>query len=122
MPAPFALRIWSKRPAAIRSFGPLNSEPPQVLEHRFDEFEAATLRVQIFVAEDELAAALSSTLRRYPKSARMAKMKKPSRRRGESPAIRQHSICVWGCRHFALNKSYLIEVSKEAVSRRADVT
>ncbi len=72
--SPLALRIGTHRPAAIRSFGPRDSQPAQILDHGLHELRAAALRIQIFIAKDQLPTMLRRTARRGPERARMAQV------------------------------------------------
>ena len=53
-----ALSVRGVGAAAVRAFGPLNAKPMQVFQHRLHEFRSTTLRIQVFVAKNELAVAL----------------------------------------------------------------
>jgi hypothetical protein len=59
----------------------------QVLEHRLNEFRPTTLRIQIFIAQDQLAAALSRALCRNPECACVAEMKQSGRRGPEPTSV-----------------------------------
>jgi len=87
MLAAFTLRVRRKWPAAIRSLGPRNSEPVQVLDHRVDEFRTASLPIEIFISQNECSSALGGALGGNPKRARVANVEKAGRRGGETPAI-----------------------------------
>lgn len=88
MSAPLALRIRTIVSAAIRPLVPAKSEPLQVFNHRLRKFGARSLGIEIFVAQDQSAAELDGALGGDPKGARMAKVEKTGRRRGQTTAIR----------------------------------
>src|SRR5450631_2677509 len=69
---PLALRVRAVRAATVRPLAPLNPEPAQILEHCRHEFGAATLRIQVFVAKNQLSMISLRTLRGNRKRARMA--------------------------------------------------
>jgi hypothetical protein len=87
MPPPLTLHIRPKRPAAIRPLTPRNPQPPQILDHRVNEFRATSLRIQIFITQNQLPTILSRASRRNPKRPRMPQMQQPSRRRRQPPTI-----------------------------------
>src|SRR6187402_3179445 len=64
-------RMWS---ADIRTFAPLQLEPPHVLQHRGHELGPATRAVEIVIAQKERAASLSAALLREPESPGVAEM------------------------------------------------
>ena len=88
MPSPLALRIRTNRPAAVRPLNPRNPQPPKIVDHRVHELIPAALRIQIFIAQDQLPAVLGGTPRRNPKSPRVPHMQQPGGRRREPPAIK----------------------------------
>ena len=68
---PLALRVRRTRPAAIRPLGPLNPQPVKVVIHRLNEFGPAALRIQVFIAKNQLPMMFCRTLRRDPECARV---------------------------------------------------
>jgi hypothetical protein len=82
-----ALHVRAAGTAAVGTFDPVDAEPAQVLDHCLDEFRATALRIQIFVAEDQLAAMLGSAMRRGPKRTRMAEMEKAGGRGCKAAAV-----------------------------------
>jgi hypothetical protein len=85
--SPFALRIWPKWTAHIGSFVPAQAKPPQVCEHRIDEFRFTTGAIQIFVAHHEYASLRARALLCNPEGAGVAEVEETGRRRGEAAAI-----------------------------------
>ncbi len=84
---PLALRVRTYQTAAIRTLVPLNSKPSQIFHHCVHKFRAAALRIQVFIAENQLTAILGGTLSGRPKRARVAKVKQPCRRRRKPPTV-----------------------------------
>jgi hypothetical protein len=82
-----ALKVGSEPTAAVRAFLPLEAEPAKVFEHGGSEFRPATIGVEVFVAENELAGVFARALLRDPKRAGMAEMQKTGGRRREAAAI-----------------------------------
>ncbi len=85
--APVALRIRTDRPATIGPLAPLDSQPPQVFEHRPDKLIPAALEIQIFATQDQGAAGNRRALRRDPESARVSEMEQSGRRGSKPPAV-----------------------------------
>ena len=81
------LRVGPVSAPAIRTFAPLNSKPPQIFEHVMDEFRTTALEIQIFIAQDQLPAVLSSALSRNPEGASVTEMQQSGRRRRQPPAV-----------------------------------
>jgi hypothetical protein len=77
----FALRVGAVRAAAIGAFRPAKAEPAQVLQHGVSKFGAATLRIEIFVAQDQRACILLSSPGSNPKGACVADVEQASWRR-----------------------------------------
>ena len=90
--APLTLRIRAHRPAIVRPLAPRDAQPSQIFHHGFDKLRPGALRIQVFVAEDQLPAPLRRPPCRHPKRARMSQMQKPSRRRRKSPAIKSGGV------------------------------
>jgi len=87
MSSPLALRIRADRPTAVRPLDPLNPKPAQILQHRLDKLRPAALRIQIFVAKDQLPAMFRRPPGRNPEGARMPEVQQPGRRRRKPPAV-----------------------------------
>jgi hypothetical protein len=87
MSPPFALHVRTEWPAAIRPLDPPNSQPAQILDHRFRKLVTAPLWIQIFIPQDQLSVMFNRALRRDPERARVSEMQQPGRRRREPPAI-----------------------------------
>src|SRR5690349_16929085 len=58
-------REW---PSAIRAFAPIKSEPAQVFQHCGDKFRFAAGAVQVFVAQNQSAAASAGAFLGNPES------------------------------------------------------
>ena len=84
---PFTLIIGTEMPAAIRTLLPVQAKPAQIFDHSRNEFGPAAGAIQILVSQYQNATVLARPFLRSPESARMAKMHKAGRRRGEPPAI-----------------------------------
>jgi len=84
---PFALRVGTEVAAAVRPFHPTKAEPLEVFDHRARKLGTRTLRIEVFVAQDQGSTALGGTLRGDPKGARMPDVQKPGGRRCEASAI-----------------------------------
>ncbi len=89
---PLALRIRAERSAAVCPLCPFNPQPVKIVIHRLHKFRTATLRIQIFIAKDQLAVAFAGALRRDPKRARMPQVQKPGWRGRYSPAVRKDMV------------------------------
>jgi hypothetical protein len=89
------LRIWAHRPAAVWAFDPLDSQPSQVVHHGLHELWAAALRIQIFVAKDQLAMMLGGALCRDPEGAGVAEMEQARGGGGETSAVEFQMGIVW---------------------------
>src|SRR5215813_12923617 len=85
--APLALDVRRKRTARVRAFIPSEAQPAQVVVHGLHEFRLGPLKIQIFVAKDELAASFARSLMCDPESACVAKVQESCRRRSETAAI-----------------------------------
>src|ERR1700722_2558495 len=83
----FALMVRVERPATIGAFLPFETEPAKVFEHRSDEFGAATVGGEVFVAENELAVVLEGALLGSPECAGMPEVQKAGGRGREASAI-----------------------------------
>ncbi len=92
MLSPFALRVRPNGSPAIRPLGPRNSQPAQVLDHRFHKLGTAPLRIQVFIPKNQLPAAFRGSLRRNPKRPRMAEVQQTCGRRRQPPAIGEKRI------------------------------
>lgn len=79
MGAALALRVRCKRPSTIRSLGPGDSEPVQVLQHCADKFWATALRIEILIAKNQNATMLGGSLRSRPEGASVANVEKSRR-------------------------------------------
>ena len=101
--SPLALRIRGMRTAAIRAFVPGDTEPAQIFEHGIDELSAATLRIQVFVAQDQSSAMLSRPLRGNPECARVSEMQQAGWRGRKPATIRTGVSC---CRKIAHRPFY----------------
>ena len=88
MGTPLALRIRTQRPATVRTLDPVDAQPVKILDHGKYELGAAALGIQIFVAENQVAAMLGRALSGLPKRAGMAKVEQTGGRRRETPAVR----------------------------------
>lgn len=84
---PLALGVGTKWTAAVRPLTPLDSQPSQVLIHGLHELRLAALRIEILVAENQLAALLSSALCGDPKCSRMPEMQQSGWRWREAATI-----------------------------------
>jgi hypothetical protein len=87
MPTPLTLRIRTTSPAAVRPLAPLNSQPAQIFIHCRHKLRPTALRIQILIAEDQLAMMLSRPSSRNPECPRMPQMQQPSRRRRKPTAV-----------------------------------
>jgi hypothetical protein len=74
-----ALRVRCEWAAPVRAFVPFQTEPAQVLEHGADEFGLRAMHIQVFVAENELAASRAGAPPRYPEGAGMPQVQIPCR-------------------------------------------
>ena len=83
-----ALHIRSKRASAVEPFIPLDPEPAQIVDHGLHELGPATLRIQIFISQNELSATLFCPLRRDPERARVTDMQQAGGRRRKPSTIR----------------------------------
>ena len=88
MRLPFALGVRTKGSAAIGALGPRDPKPAQVIDHGLHKVRAATLRVQIFVPENQYSVMLNGTLGGNPEGARMANVQKTRGRGREATTIR----------------------------------
>src|SRR6266566_535887 len=77
---PLALNIRGKRSADIRSFIPVQPEPVQILDHRVGKFSAATIAIQIFDPQKQLATGFPCTFLRPPERHRVTDVQKTGRR------------------------------------------
>ena len=71
---PLTLRIRRKRPTAIRTLAPGDSQPAQVFHHRLRKLRLASLRIKILVAEDQRTLTLPRPFGRDPERPRMTDM------------------------------------------------
>ena len=84
---PLALAIRRVRSAAIPAFLPMNAQPKQVFDHGRNKFRPRSLRIKIFVAQDQDSVTLSRSLRCDQEGPCMAEMKQSGGRRCKTPAI-----------------------------------
>jgi hypothetical protein len=89
------LRVRRMRPAAIRPFVPLNTQPAQVFEHSRNKFWTAAIGIEVFVAKYKNAARFPRPFRRNQKGTRVAEVENSRRRRRNPSAIRRPShTCI----------------------------
>ena len=81
------LGIGAEGTAAIRAFLPLQAKPVKVFQHGRDKFRAATVAIEVFVAENERAAMGLGALLRDPEGSSMAEMQKSGGGRREATAV-----------------------------------
>ncbi len=84
---PCLLRVGRKRPTAVGSFLPMEPEPTQVFDHGRDEFRAATVTVEILVAQDEDAATRLRPLLCHPERPGMAQVQIARGRGGQTATV-----------------------------------
>ena len=90
---PLALVVRRKWPADVRAFAPFKTEPAQVFKHRVHKFHFEARGVQIFVAQNQIAAVRARAFLRGPERPRMAEMQMARRRRRKPAAIFRIGIC-----------------------------
>src|SRR5215831_7106681 len=83
----FALRIWLKRSAAVRSFLPIEPTPFQILIHCGQEFRFASRLIQVLVSQHQHALSFLCPLLRDPERPRMPNVKQACWRGSEASAI-----------------------------------
>src|SRR5689334_10393109 len=70
--AALALRIRSKRAAYVRAFVPFETKPAQVFKHCLNKLRLASLKVEVFIAKDQLASGSAGAPVCDPEGPRMA--------------------------------------------------
>ena len=77
----------------------MDSKPAEVIEHGLNELGPATLRVEIFVAQDQSAILLTCTLSSNPESSCVAEVQQARGGRSEAAAVRRWVEIAWHCRN-----------------------
>jgi len=71
----------------VGALRPSQSQPAEVLQHGSDKIEPEAHGIQVVVTENKRTSSLASSLRRYPKCARMTKVQMAGGRRRETPTV-----------------------------------
>jgi hypothetical protein len=95
MRAPQALNVGTERAAAVGTFGPFDAEPVQIFDHALHELRAAALRIQVFVAENQLTMMLAGALRGGPERERVTEVEQTSGRWSKTATVKIGDRIVW---------------------------
>jgi len=94
------LGVGSVRSAYVRTFRPLETKPPQVLEHRGDKFRPHPRTIEIVAAEHERSARACRPIMSHRKGPGVPKMQEACGGRSETASIVGH---FWHWRRGELN-------------------
>src|SRR6202050_3341758 len=90
-----ALFVGRKRAADIRALLPADAEPTKILQHGFGEFRPRTLRIEIFVAQNQRPHRVTRSQVSLPEGARVTNVQKACGGRRDASAVsRMHAASV----------------------------
>jgi hypothetical protein len=84
------LNIRDERSAGVRAFIPIKPEPAQILDDRVGKFSPATIPIQIFDPQNQLATGFPCTFLRSPERHRVTDVQKARRRWCDTAAVFRH--------------------------------
>ena len=83
-----ALAIGGERSPTVRPLIPADTQPAKIFHHGASELRTGALRIEIFVAQNQIAAVLPGPLGCSPKCAGVSQMEESGRGRREASPIR----------------------------------
>lgn len=78
------MRVRSERTAYVRAFIPIQTQPTKVFVHCLNKFRLASLVIEIFIAEDELAGRRPDALVGDPEGTRVSQVEVARGRRSKT--------------------------------------